>query len=59
MAGTEVSSTDAGVVGTMMHGHVKADDDNKGAYVRMCELRGVGDRCRRRVARMQGCMEMG
>ena len=58
-AGTEVLSANAGVAGTMMHGPVKADNDNEGAYVRMCESCGVGDRRRRRVARMQECMEMG
>ena len=62
----EVSSADAGAVGTMtcgvlrtgMHGHIKADNDNVGANVRMWELHGAGDRCRRRVVGMWECMGM-
>ena len=42
-----------------MHGHVKADDDDKGANVGMHELCGVGDRHRRRVVGTQGHMGMG
>ena len=67
MADVEVSSTDMGVAGTMMHGvscagmHgcIKADDDNAGANVRMCESCGAGDKHGRRVVGMWGCVEMG
>ena len=48
-----------GAAGTVMHGHVKADDNDGGANVGTCELHGVGDRCGRRVVAMRGCMEMG
>ena len=62
--GVEVSSTNAGAVGTMtcevlytgMHGCMKADDNDEGVGVRS---HGVGDRCRRRVVRTQECMGMG
>ena len=66
MVGMEVSSTDAGAVGTVtcgmsharMCGCVKADNNDMGANVGMHESHGVGDRCRRRVVGMQehmGC----
>ena len=40
------------------HGCMKVDDNNEGVNVRTCESHGVGDRCRRRVVGMQGCMEI-
>ena len=63
----EVLSANAGVVGTVTHGmlhagthgHVKADDNDAGANVGMCESCGAGDRHRRRVVRMRERMEMG
>ena len=42
-----------------MCGHVKADNDNEGAFVGTHESHGVGDRCGRGVVGMQGCVEMG
>ena len=38
--------------------HIKVDDDDVGANIGACELRGEGDRCRRRVGGMQKCMKM-
>ena len=37
MVGTEVSSTGAGVVGAVTHGHVKVDDGDAGMNVGMHE----------------------
>ena len=59
--GTEVSSTNMGVAGTMMHGmlcagmhgHIKANDDDTDVNVGVCELHGEGDRCGRRVVGTQ------
>ena len=58
MADMEVLSADAGVAGAVTHGCMKADDNNPGVNVGMHESCGVGDRCRRRISRMWGCMEM-
>ena len=65
--GVEVSSANMGAAGTMMHGMlrttmcgcVKADDNDAGVNVGTCESHKVGDRCRRRVVRMQEHVEMG
>ena len=63
----EVSSTNMGAAGTVMHGvlharmrgHVQVNNDDAGANVRMHESCGVGDRHGRRVFGMQEPVEMG
>ena len=53
-----------GAVGAVMHGMsharcVKADDNDMGANVGMCESCGAGDRHGRRVVGMREPMEVG
>ena len=48
-----------GMSHTRMHGRIKADDDDTGVNVGMCESHGAGDRCGRRVVRMREHVEMG
>ena len=52
-------SADVGVVGTMMWGCIKMDNDDVDANVGAHELCREGDRHRRRVVRTQECVEVG
>ena len=54
-----VGTVTCGVSHARMHGHIKVDDNDTGANVRMHESCGAGDRCGRKVVRTWECVEMG